>query len=94
MQVSGATGAAVASAATGGTKPKDDPTADFMAFMNQTPAERLQTLWLAQHGISKEKFDSMSPEEKQKLVEKLQQEMKEEMRVKAAKGLPESSPLA
>lgn len=51
----------------------------FMDYMRQTPAERMQYTWLAQRGISKEQFDAMSPEEKQKLLNQMRQEIEQKV---------------
>jgi hypothetical protein len=69
----GQSGAEGESAAVSGKK-------QFMDYMKQTPAERMQSAWLAQRGISKEQFDAMGPEEKQKLLAQMREEI--EKRIK------------
>jgi hypothetical protein len=54
-----------------------------------TDAQKMQYLWLKKHGISPEEFESMSGEDKQKLVEKMQQELEAQM--KKSIESPESS---
>ena len=49
----------------------------FMEYMNMSDQEKLQYMVLAQMGISKEEYDAMSPEEKAKIDEKVEERMKQ-----------------
>ncbi|EPH5799255.1 hypothetical protein LU674_000330 [Pseudomonas alloputida] len=49
----------------------------FMEYMNMSDQEKLQYMLLAQMGISKEEYDSMSPEEKASIDEKIEERMKQ-----------------
>ena len=40
-------------------------------------AEKLQWSWMHAHGISKEDFEAMSPEDKQKLLDQMREELKQ-----------------
>lgn len=53
-----------------------DPYQELSDFMKMTDAQKMQYLWLKKHGISQEEFAAMSDEEKQKLVQKMQEELK------------------
>lgn len=56
---------------------KDTSASDrFMEYMNMSDQEKLQYLVLAQMGISKEEYDAMSPEEKAKIDEKVEERLK------------------
>jgi hypothetical protein len=66
-----------------------DPYQELSDFMKMTDAQKMQYLWLKKHGISPEEFESMSGEDKQKLVEKMQQELEAQM--KKSIESPESS---
>jgi hypothetical protein len=70
------------SAQTSGGPPtaKSSAADEFMNYMKMTPAERMQANWLSSHGISKEKFEAMSPEEKQKLLAKMKHEIEEQIK--------------
>jgi predicted flavoprotein YhiN len=57
-----------------------DPYQELSDFMKMTDAQKMQYLWLKKHGISQEEFDAMSGEDKQKLVEKMQEELKAQMK--------------
>ncbi|MFD0912318.1 hypothetical protein [Methylophilus luteus] len=67
-----------------------DPYQELSDFMKMTDAQKMQYLWLKKHGISPEEFESMSGEDKQKLVEKMQQELEAQMK-KAIESPDQSS---
>ncbi|MCB5184306.1 hypothetical protein LG201_03720 [Methylobacillus gramineus] len=48
-------------------------------YMNMSDSERLQWHWLNSHGISKEDFNNMSAEDKQKIVDQMREELKQKM---------------
>lgn len=62
-----------------------DPYQELENFMKMSDAEKMQYLWLKKHGISQEEFDAMSGEDKQKLMEQMQAEIKQQMQ-KAAES--------
>ena len=68
-------------------KATDDAMQEFKDYMNQTPAERLQYQWLAQHGITKEQFDALPPEEKQKLLAQMKQELEQKIKQNVEKSV-------
>ncbi len=53
-----------------------DPYQELSDFMKMTDAQKMQYLWLKKHGISQEEFEAMSDEDKQKLVQQMQEELK------------------
>lgn len=57
----------------------NDPYQELENFMKMSDAEKMQYLWLKKHGISQEEFNSMSSEDKQKLMEKMQAEIKQQL---------------
>lgn len=57
---------------------------EFLSYMKKTPAEKVQEAWLARHGISKEEFAAMSPEEKEKLLAQMKHEIEEQMKKETA----------
>lgn len=61
------------------SKPKESASEKFMEYMKQTPEERMVTAWLASHGIDKEKFDAMTPEDQQAVMAQMKQEMQDRM---------------
>jgi len=63
------TGTSSASGETASTK--------FMSYMKETPAQRFMDSWLAQHGISKDDFNKMSDDAKQKIIAQMKQEMEQ-----------------
>jgi hypothetical protein len=67
-------------------KDKADPVNEFLSYMDKTPAQRWQEAWLKQHGITPGDFAAMSPQERQKLMDQMQQELKQKMEDKAVQG--------
>lgn len=57
-----------------------DPRQAFLDYMNLSPAEKMQQTWLAQHGISKDEFDAMPDDEKQKIIMQMKQDIEEKIR--------------
>lgn len=49
----------------------------FMEYMNMSDEEKLKFMVMAQMGVSKEEYDSMSPEEKTKIDEQVEERMKQ-----------------
>jgi hypothetical protein len=65
----------------------DDPAVqDFQNFMTETPAQRMQDAWLRQHGISAADFAAMSPDDKQKLLDQMKQEIEAKLKEKLDRG--------
>ncbi|HEY1096636.1 MAG TPA: hypothetical protein VGF14_05295 [Alphaproteobacteria bacterium] len=59
---------------------------EFTEYMKKSPAERMMDDWLRAHGMTKEEFDALGPEEKQKILEEMKQDIEEKMKEKAAEG--------
>lgn len=69
------------------TEPQEKSASDkFMEYMNMSDEEKLKYMVLAQMGISKEEYDSMSPEEKAKIDEKVEERMKQISEVQNKQG--------
>ena len=64
---------------------KDDPVAEFRKYMKMTPAERMQYLWLMQHGITKEEYEKMSAEDKQKIIAEMKRDIEQQIKQDALK---------
>lgn len=56
---------------------KSDPAQELQEYMKMSYAEKLQWSWMHAHGISKEDFEAMSPEDKQKLLDQMREELKQ-----------------
>jgi hypothetical protein len=65
-----------------GTSARDQ----FLAYMKETPAQRLQDAWLAQHGVSREEFEAMSADQKQQLLDEMKREIEEKTKDKLEKA--------
>lgn len=55
---------------------------EFMDYMKTPPAQRMLNAWLSRHGISREEFDAMTPEEKQKIMDEMKREMEAKLKQK------------
>ena len=70
-----------ASAAKSGAAKSDQATQDFLDYMKETPAQRLEDSWLAAHHLTRKDLEAMSPEQR-KAIEKqmaadIEQQIKE-----------------
>ena len=51
----------------------------FLDFMKKTAAERLVESWLAAHGLTKEEFDALPPEQHAALAKQMAEDLKAAM---------------
>lgn len=82
------------------TKPATTPSAtkthtaadDFLAYMKESPAERMMDSWLAAHGLSKEALAAMPPEKRDAILKQMAKELQDQIaqtaREKAEKKTP------
>ncbi|GAA0538858.1 hypothetical protein GCM10008941_18230 [Rhizomicrobium palustre] len=63
-----------------------DAKASFREYMKMSPAERMEENWLKSHGLSKEKLAAMSPEERDKVMKQMKDEITQALKEKAEKG--------
>jgi hypothetical protein len=61
-------------------KNDDDPYKELEKFMKMSEAEKAQYLWLKKNGISPEEFEAMAPEDKQKLMDQMQEDIKKQLK--------------
>ena len=84
-----ATGFSVSSVLDASTKKKapgvSDAEQDFLNYMKQTPAQRMEDNWLRAHGLTREQYNALSPEEKKKVAEQMRQDIERQMK-QAAEG--------
>jgi hypothetical protein len=81
------------------SKPKKpDPTEAFLSYMKKSVAERYIDAWLAAHNLSKEALAAMSPEDRQAVMKRMEEDIrrqiKEEMEKKTGISAPASPDLA
>lgn len=73
-----------------GRKLAKSPAAEFLAYMEKSPAEHMRDAWLARQGITAEELEQMSPAEReaieQRMAEDIRRELQEEAQKKAAKA--------
>ena len=55
----------------------------FMAYANMTPAQRMQAEMLSQLGLTEDQFKALPPAEQQKVEEKIQQMIKQQLQKNA-----------
>ncbi|MEZ5919201.1 MAG: hypothetical protein R3D66_04640 [Alphaproteobacteria bacterium] len=65
---------------------KGDAVKDFMAFMEMSPEERYIAQALADKGYTQEEFDALPPEEQQKIMDEIRQELREKIEAKTKSG--------
>lgn len=65
------------------TKSDKDPVKEFLEYANMSPGEKMLYAWLKQKGLSKEEFDALPPEKKQKLIDEMKREIETKVKQKA-----------
>ena len=53
----------------------------FKNYMKMTPAERMEDSWLKSHGLSKEKLAAMSPEDREKVMKQMKDEIEQNLKL-------------
>jgi len=77
MSITGISGLISASAL-----PKDDagkvqsPEETFLSYMKKSPAERWIESWLAAHGLTKDEFDALPPDQHEALAKEMAEDLK------------------
>ena len=63
------------------SKPKQpDPTETFLNYMKKSVAERYVEDWLAAHNLSKEDLAAMSPQERQAVLKRMEEDIKRQIK--------------
>ena len=75
------------------TKPDDPAVESFLSYMKKSSAERMADSWLAAHGLTREKLDAMTPEERDAVLKKMAADIKNEMDQATSRKLKESTQL-
>jgi hypothetical protein len=60
----------------------DDIIQQFEAYIKESPAARMEDDWLRAHGITKEQFDHMSADQKQKITDEMKQDIERKLKEK------------
>lgn len=77
---------------TGGIAKTDEPTGaqEFLDYMKESPAQRMEDKWLRAHGLTKEKLDAMTPAQQKAVMDQMkhdiEQQMKDAMKVQMNKN--------
>ena len=64
---------------------------EFMAYMQKSPAERMQEAWLKQHGMTKEEFDALPAKEKEAIIQQMRADIEEKIKQETQAKLDRSS---
>jgi hypothetical protein len=65
-------------------KPSSSAVDDFLAYMKKSLAERMADVWLASHGLDRDKLKAMSPEKREAVLKQMAQELKQQLTQAAA----------
>jgi acyl-CoA reductase-like NAD-dependent aldehyde dehydrogenase len=52
---------------------------NFLAYMKESPAERMADSWLAAHGLSKAKLAAMTPEQRDAVLKQMAKEITDQV---------------
>jgi hypothetical protein len=62
------------------TGSSDNAVQEFLDYAKETPVQRMFDSWLASQHISKDQYNAMTPEEKQKLVDEFKEQLKQRLK--------------
>jgi hypothetical protein len=79
FQDASGSGSAVSGAASSDDPGGDEALQEFMRYAKETPAQRMFDSWLKSQNISEQQYQSMTPAEKQKLINEFEVQMKEKL---------------
>jgi hypothetical protein len=48
----------------------------FLDYMKKTPEQRFEEAWLAAHGLTKEQFDALPPDQREALTKQMAEDLK------------------
>jgi hypothetical protein len=52
----------------------------FMAYMKESPAQRMIDTWLKAHGLDQAKLDAMSPQDREAVMKQMQQDIQDQLK--------------
>jgi acyl-CoA reductase-like NAD-dependent aldehyde dehydrogenase len=52
---------------------------EFLAYMKKTLAERMADAWLAAHGLDRAKLKAMKPDEREAVLKRMAEELKQQL---------------
>ena len=59
---------------------------DFLKFAKESPIERMEDAWLKAHGLDRNRLAAMPPEEREKILKQMQEDIKKEIERQAKAG--------
>jgi hypothetical protein len=66
---------------------------DFLAYMKESPAQRMEDSWLAAHGLSKEALAAMPPDKRAAVLKQMANDIKNQV-TQAAQDKAQQKPTA
>ncbi len=71
-----------AAADTGAADTVTTPTAKdtFLAYMKETPAQRMVDSWLKAHGLDQKKLDAMKPEDRDAVMKQMKDDIEQQLK--------------
>jgi len=57
---------------------------EFLAYMKESPAERMADAWLASHGLTREKLKAMTPEQRDAVEKQMAKDIKDQLEQQAS----------
>jgi hypothetical protein len=57
---------------------------DFLAYMKETPAQRMEDSWLAAHGLTRDALNAMPPAQREAVLKQMAQDIADETKQQAA----------
>jgi hypothetical protein len=78
-----------ASASSSDKSKNDQATQDFLDYMKETPAQRLEDAWLASHHLTRKQLEAMSPDQRKAIEKQMETEIEAQIK-QAAQSRPKT----
>lgn len=53
---------------------------EFLNYMKETPAQRMEDAWLKAHGLTKEKLAAMAPKDREAVMRQMEKEIEDSLK--------------
>ena len=61
----------------------DDAAQSFLAYMKETPAQRMEDAWLTAHHMTRQQYEALPPAQKAAIKKQMTQELTDQIKQKA-----------
>ncbi|MDR3425009.1 MAG: hypothetical protein P4M13_08050 [Alphaproteobacteria bacterium] len=82
MDISGIGSGSAAQSVCSNVSVPESPEQAFLDFMKESPAERMEDMWLASHHLTKQDLAAMSPEKREAIEKQMAHDIKQEIEQK------------